>query len=98
MVALYKEAELTPGRLSSNVNSNAIAFSLFIVFRSTIEFRGAPFFGWINNLSQPDAIFDLSFSISSGNQVAFLRTFLLGISMFPTKGFLWRLWTKTLSL
>ena len=59
-----------------------LLFSLFLVFRSTIEFRGAPFFWWISNLSQPDTIFNLPFSIPVyGNQVAFLPI-LLGISMF----------------
>ena len=59
-----------------------LLFSLFLVFRSTIEFRGAPFIGWISNLSQPDTIFYLPFSIPIyGNQVAVLP-FFLGISMF----------------
>ena len=55
------------------------------MFRSTIEFRGAPFFGWISNLSQPDTIFNLPFYIPIyGDQVAFLPL-LLGISMFLTQ-------------
>ena len=58
---------------------------MFLVFRSTIEFRGAPFFGWISNLSQPDTIFNLPFYIPIyGDQVAFLPL-LLGISMFLTQ-------------
>ena len=59
-----------------------LLFSLFIVFRSTIEFRGAPFIFWINNLSQPDAVFSLPFSIPIyGSHVAILPIF-LGLSMF----------------
>ena len=59
-----------------------LLFSLFIVFRSTIEFRGAPFMLWISNLSQPDTLFYLPFNVPIyGNQVAFLPI-LLGISMF----------------
>ena len=86
MVALYKETGVNPlGGCLPMLIQMPLLFSLFIVFRSTIEFRGAPFFGWINNLSQPDTIFDLSFSIPLyGNQVAFLP-FLLGISMFLTQ-------------
>ena len=33
-----------------------ILISFFTVFRSTIEFRGAPFFGWITDLSAPDTL------------------------------------------
>ena len=86
MVKLYKDTGVNPlGGCLPMIIQMPLLFSLFIVFRSTIEFRGAPFFGWINNLSQPDTIFDLSFSIPLyGNQVAFLP-FLLGISMFLTQ-------------
>ena len=86
MVALYKETGVNPlGGCLPMLIQMPLLFSLFIVFRSTIEFRGAPFFGWISNLSQPDTIFDLSFSIPLyGNQVAFLP-FLLGVSMFLTQ-------------
>ena len=86
MVSLYKETGVNPlGGCLPMLIQMPLLFSLFIVFRSTIEFRGAPFFGWINNLSQPDTIFDLSFTIPLyGNQVAFLP-FILGISMFLTQ-------------
>ena len=86
MVALYKNTGVNPlGGCLPMLIQMPLLFSLFIVFRSTIEFRGAPFFGWINNLSQPDTIFDLSFSVPLyGDQVAFLP-FLLGISMFLTQ-------------
>ena len=86
MVSLYKETGVNPlGGCLPMLIQMPLLFSLFIVFRSTIEFRGAPFFGWINNLSQPDTIFDLSFTIPLyGNQVAFLP-FVLGVSMFLTQ-------------
>ena len=62
-----------------------LLFSLFLVFRSTIEFRGAPFIGWISNLSQPDTLFYLPFHIPIyGDQVALLPI-LLGVSMFLTQ-------------
>ena len=58
--------------------------SFFIVFRSTIEFRGEPFIFWITDLSQPDYIFLLPFSIPLyGDGVAILPL-LMGISMFLT--------------
>jgi len=86
MMNLYKTSGVNPlGGCLPMLIQMPLLFSLFIVFRSTIEFRGAPFFGWINNLSQPDTIFNLSFNIPIyGNQVAFLP-FVLGISMFMTQ-------------
>jgi len=36
-----------------------LLFALFQVFRSTIEFRGAPFILWIQDLSAPDTLFEI---------------------------------------
>ena len=53
-----------------------ILISFFTVFRSTIEFRGAPFFGWITDLSAPDTLFTVAgFPIN-------ILPFLMGITMF----------------
>jgi len=61
-----------------------ILMAFFIVFRSTVEFRGAPFVLWINDLSQPDYLFSLPFEIPLyGGSVAILPI-LMGISMFLT--------------
>ncbi|MFQ6610883.1 MAG: membrane protein insertase YidC, partial [Fidelibacterota bacterium] len=50
-----------------------LLFALFVVFRNTIEFRGAEFIFWIKDLSQPDVIFNLPFSIPIyGSGVAIL--------------------------
>ncbi len=86
MMKLYRENKVNPaGGCFPMLLQMPLLFSLFLVFRSTIEFRGAPFFGWISNLSQPDTIFNLSFHIPVyGNQVAFLPL-LLGVSMFLTQ-------------
>ncbi len=86
MINLYKDSGVNPlGGCLPMLVQMPLLFSLFIVFRSTIEFRGAPFFGWISNLSQPDTIFYLPFHIPIyGDQVAFLP-FVLGISMFMTQ-------------
>ena len=86
MMTLYKESGVNPlGGCLPMLIQMPLLFSLFVVFRSTIEFRGAPFFWWINNLSQPDTIFNLPFNIPIyGNQVAFLPV-VLGISMFMTQ-------------
>ena len=86
MMKLYRDNSVNPvGGCLPMLLQMPLLFSLFLVFRSTIEFRGAPFFGWISNLSQPDTIFNLSFNIPIyGDQIAFLPL-LLGISMFLTQ-------------
>ena len=86
MMKLYRDKSVNPvGGCLPMLLQMPLLFSLFLVFRSTIEFRGAPFFGWISNLSQPDTIFNLSFNIPIyGDQIAFLPL-LLGISMFLTQ-------------
>ena len=54
----------------------------FIVFRSTIVLRGAPFVFWISDLSQPDALIPLPFSLPLyGDQISLLPL-LMGVSMF----------------
>ena len=60
-----------------------ILYALFGVFRSTIELRHAPFFGWINDLSAPDILFHLPFTIPifGISDVSGLAT-LLGVTMF----------------
>lgn len=86
MVKLYRDNGVNPlGGCLPMVLQMPLLFSLFLVFRSTIEFRGAYFFGWIRDLSLPDTIFSLPFHIPVyGDQVAFLPI-LLGISMFLTQ-------------
>ena len=37
-----------------------ILVSVLSIFRSTIEFRGAPFFGWISDLSVPDTLVEVA--------------------------------------
>ena len=37
-----------------------ILVSVFSIFRSKIEFRGAPFFGWISDLSVPDTLVEVA--------------------------------------
>ena len=82
-IKLYKESGTNPlGGCLPMLLQMPLLFSLFIVFRSTIEFRGAPFFGWISNLSQPDTIVNLPINIPLyGDQIAFLPI-LLGVTMF----------------
>ena len=83
MVKLYKTAGVNPmGGCLPMLIQMPLLFSLFIVFRSTIEFRGAPFLGWIQDLSQPDIIFNLPFHIPIYGSHVGLLPIVLGISMF----------------
>lgn len=61
---LYKEYGVNPmsGCLPMLLQF-PLLYALFIVFRSTIELRGARFVWWIRDLSQPDTIAQLPFSI-----------------------------------
>ena len=59
-----------------------LLFALFQVFRTTIELRAEPFVFWIKDLSAPDAVYTLPFSIPIyGAHVAVLPI-LMVISMF----------------
>ncbi len=61
---LYKEAGVNPfGGCFPLLLQMPIFFALYAVLFHTIELRGAPFFGWITDLSQPDVIFSLPFAI-----------------------------------
>ncbi len=60
MMKLYKEAGANPlsGCLPM-LPQMPLFFALFTVFRTTIEFRGASFAGWITDLSTPDPYYIL---------------------------------------
>ena len=80
---LYKERGVNPlGGCLPMLLQMPLLFALFIVFRSTIELRGAPFVLWISDLSQPDALIPLPFSLPLyGDQISLLPL-LMGASMF----------------
>ena len=61
-----------------------VLMSFFIIFRSTIEFRGQPFIFWIRDLSQPDYIFSLPFSVPLYGSAVAVLPIIMGISMFLT--------------
>jgi len=86
MMAFYKKEGVNPlGGCLPMLIQMPLLWALFVVFRSTIEFRGASFIFWIKDLSQPDAIFTLPFSIPIyGAHVAILPI-IMGISMFMTQ-------------
>ena len=85
-MALYKEKGVNPlGGCLPMLIQMPLMWVLFVVFRSTIEFRGAEFIFWIKDLSQPDAIINLPFTIPIyGSHIAVLPI-LMGFSIFLTQ-------------
>ena len=80
---LYKERGVNPlGGCFPMLLQMPLLFALFIVFRTTIELRSEPFIWWIKDLSAPDTIFELPFTVPVyGSQVAVLPI-LMVVSMF----------------
>ncbi|MDP7026792.1 MAG: YidC/Oxa1 family insertase periplasmic-domain containing protein [Candidatus Marinimicrobia bacterium] len=73
-MALYKTHKVNPlGGCLPIMLQMPLLWALFMVFRTTIEFRGAPFMLWISDLSKPDVVLALPFSIPIyGDGVAIL--------------------------
>ena len=82
-MALWRKHNVNPlGGCLPIIIQMPLLFALFVTFRTTIEFRGEPFFLWINDLSQPDIIMNLPFHIPIyGAHIAILPLF-MGITMF----------------
>ena len=82
-IGLYKERGVNPlGGCLPILIQMPLLISLFQVFRSTIELRGAHFVGWITDLSAPDVVFRLPFSVPLyGDGVAILPL-IMGVTMF----------------
>ena len=80
---LYKEHGVNPlGGCLPLLLQMPLLFALFQVFRSTIELRNAPFIFWINDLSGPDIVYNLPFSLPIyGDHIAVLPL-IMGITMF----------------
>ena len=73
---LYREEKINPiGGCLPMVLQMPILFSLFSLFRGTIELRQAGFALWITDLSQPD-------TIPFGDFDLHLLPLLMGVSMF----------------
>ncbi len=82
MMKLYKEHGVNPmGGCLPMVLQMPLLYALFIVFRSTIELRQAPFVWWINDLSAPDAIFTLPFSIPLYGDLVCVLPIVMGATM-----------------
>lgn len=83
MMKLYKEHGVNPmGGCLPMLLQMPIMYALFIVFRSTIELRHAPFFGWIKDLSAPDSIYTLPFSLPLYGNLVCVLPLVMGATMF----------------
>ncbi|MCK5408307.1 MAG: membrane protein insertase YidC, partial [Candidatus Krumholzibacteria bacterium] len=80
---LYKTAGVNPlGGCLPMLLQMPVFIALFSVLRGTIELRGAPFVGWIDNLSQQDVLFTLPMSLPLIGDAFSLLPLLMGASMF----------------
>ncbi len=82
-MALYKKHGINPmaGCLPM-VLQMPVFMALYNVLNRTIELRGAPFFLWIKDLSAPDALFQLPFTLPFiGSQVCALPI-VMGVATF----------------
>lgn len=83
MMALYKEHKINPlGGCLPLVIQMPVFIALFQVLRKTIELRQAPFIGWIDDLSRPDVLFHMPFSLPFLGDAFSLLPFLMAASMW----------------
>ncbi len=83
MMGLYKDYGVNPmGGCLPMLLQMPLLIGLFIVFRSTIDLRGADFFWWITDLSKPDSIFTLPFTLPLYGQNVGVLPIVMGITMF----------------
>jgi len=83
MMALYKERGVNPlGGCFPMLLQMPVFFALFNVLRTTIELRGAPFALWIQDLSSPDVVAHLPFSLPFIGNAISLLPILMGAAMF----------------
>ncbi len=83
MMKMYQEYGVNPlGGCLPMLLQMPLLYALFVVFRSTIEFRQAPFVGWITDLSAPDTIFTLPFTIPFYGTGVNVLPIIMGITMF----------------
>jgi YidC/Oxa1 family membrane protein insertase len=79
---LYKESGVNPlGGCLPMLFQMPVFLALFNVLRNTIEVRRAPFFGWIDDLSQQDVLFSLPFSLPIIGSAFSVLPILMGGSM-----------------
>jgi len=80
---LYKEYGVNPmGGCLPTLLQMPLLVGLFIVFRSTIELRGAKFLWWIKDLSMPDTIATLPFAIPMYGNTINVLPIVMGFTMY----------------
>ncbi|MCI0511948.1 YidC/Oxa1 family insertase periplasmic-domain containing protein [candidate division KSB1 bacterium] len=79
---LYKTKGINPaGGCLPFILQMPLLFALYWVFRDTIELRGEPFIWWIKDLSLPDTVFTLPFSLPMYGNKFNILPILMGVSM-----------------
>ncbi len=83
MMALWKKEGVNPlGGCLPLLIQMPVLIALFMVFRTTIELRGQPFVLWIKDLSVPDVVYTLPFSIPLYGSGVTILAIIMGVSMF----------------
>jgi YidC/Oxa1 family membrane protein insertase len=85
MMALYKTYKINPmGGCLPMLMQLPVFLALYNMLYTAIELRHAPFFGWINDLSAPDRLFNFDFSIPFMQPPYGIPvlTLIMGVSMF----------------
>jgi YidC/Oxa1 family membrane protein insertase len=83
IMALYKEKGVNPAAgCIPLLLQMPLLYGLFIVFRSTIEFRQAPFLLWISDLSRPDYVLELPFAIPLYGAAVAILPLIMGVTQF----------------
>ncbi len=83
MMKVYREEKINPmGGCLPMLLQMPVFIALYQVLRGSIALRQAPFFGWIDDLAQPDALFRLPFSLPLMGDAFNLLPILMAISTY----------------
>ena len=83
IMGMYKERGVNPASgCVPLIFQMPLLYGLFITFRSTIEFRQEPFIFWITDLSRPDYVFDLPFTIPLYGAAVAILPLIMGATQF----------------
>jgi len=87
IMQLYKKNKVNPfGGCLPLLLQMPIFIALYSTFSQAIELRGAPFVGWIKDLSEPDQLFLLPYHLPViGNQVNVLPLIMIGTMLWQQK-------------
>ena len=83
MMELYRREGINPmGGCFPMLLQMPVFFALFQVLNKTIELRHAEWFGWINDLSRPEVLFEMPFAIPFLGSGFSLLPIVMGVLMF----------------